>query len=64
MARPLFRTLLRPLSRLTHAALSLAVMLAGLAACFGLPSPAAAFDDARLARPALDVPGPGLDRRQ
>jgi hypothetical protein len=45
MARPLFRTLLRPLSRLTHAALSLAVMLAGLAACFGLPSPAAAFDE-------------------
>jgi len=36
---------LRPLSRLTRAALLLAVVLTGLAAMPGLPSPAAAFDE-------------------
>jgi hypothetical protein len=45
MSRALFRSFLRPLSRLTPVALILAVLLTGLAAVPGLPSPAAAFDE-------------------
>jgi len=45
MSRPLCRSLLRPLSRLTPVALLLAVALTGLFALPGLPTPAAAFDE-------------------